>query len=540
MGHTLTFPLASLRTALHRRDADCEVASRSVPRCLRTCLITLLVAISYYAATTLGIFLKPDHTSMATFWPPSAILLAALLLARTRMWWPFLTAVLPAHLLAQLQAGATVPDALGWFVGNAGGALIGAVAIRHFGKARSLFDSVHGLVIFGIFGVLVGPVLKSLLDAAVMVPIGRGTDYWLSWTTRLTSNMISNLTIVPTIVTFGVKGTSWFRKARLARYFEAGTLAAGIVVVSLLAFSRESAASVIPAIIYAPLTFLLWAAVRFGPGGLSASMLAVTLISIWNAMHGRGPFGNLSVADHVLSMHILLIMFALPFMFTATLIVERRHSDEALKDARSRLVDVQERERHRIARELHDGIVQELTLVALGVDELRSGSKAPAKVALDKLYDQISVVSNAARDLSHNLHPFILEYLGLVRALKKLCRDAASKSGLTITFSGRDVLRPIPSDISHCLFRVAQEALQNIDKHSKARTASMEFTLRGGNALLRIVDDGVGITPGQSHGRAMGLATMRECICTLDGTCKVTSEPFKGTTVEASVPLKEV
>jgi signal transduction histidine kinase len=539
MGHTLIFPLSSLRTALHHVHAARRDAGPLVPRFLRTSLITLLVAISYYAATTLGLFLKPAHTSMATFWPPSAILLAALLLARTRMWWIFLSAVLPAHLLAQLQTGGTVPDALGWFLGNAGGALIGAVCIRHFMSGRPLFDSERGFVIFLIFGVLVAPVLKSLLDAAVTLLVGRGAHYWTSWATRLTANIVSYLIIVPTIVIFAAKGTSLIRKVNLARFFEAGVLAGAIVTVSLLVFSGETNAGGIPAIIYAPLPFLLWAAVRFGPGGLSVSMLVVALISIWNALHGRGSFGNLSVANHVFSLHILLIIFALPSMLTATLIVERRRRDEWLRDTRSKLVNAHEQERYRIARELHDGIVQQLTLVGLRVDELRSGSDPPTKPALGEIYDQISIVSNATRDLSHDLHPFILEYLGLARALEKLCRDTGAKSGLTISFSKQDVPSRLPADISHCLFRIAQEALQNIVRHSHAGAASMELKVRQGHAFLRIVDDGIGVTPEQCHAGGMGIASMRERAWALDGTCKITAGALKGTTVEASVPLKQ-
>jgi signal transduction histidine kinase len=97
----------------------------------------------------------------------------------------------------------------------------------------------------------------------------------------------------------------------------------------------------------------------------------------------------------------------------------------------------------------------------------------------------------------------------------------------------------IPSDISHCSFRVAQEALQNIVKHSHARTAFIELKVRGGHALLRIVDDGVGITSEQCDGGGMGLASMRERVRVMDGTCKVTLGTLKATTVKASVPLKE-
>jgi signal transduction histidine kinase len=539
VSHSLIFPLSRSRTASDQVDAVLQRALRSVPGFFRTSAIALLVAVSYYVGSQIGFFLTPSQSPISIFWPPNAILLAAFLLTPPRIWWVLLLAVLPAHLFVQLRTGIPVLSSLGWFVGNTGEALLGAAGIRYFKKEKLLFESVEGIVIFVAFGVLLATLLTSFVDAASTVLTALGSNYWTLWAARLTSNMIANLIIVPTIVIFGVKGISWLRGVDQARYFEAGALAVGVVVVSMLVFSRESAAGSMSALIYAPLPLLLWAALRFGVGGLSASMLVVALISAWNANQGRGPIGTLSLAGYVLSLHILLILFALPLMLTSALIAERRRSDKALKDTRIRMVDAQEQERHRIARELHDSIVQQITLVGLSVEELRSGSIASAKPALDKLYYQISDVSNATRDLSHDLHPFTLEYLGLVGALKKLCRDTAAKSTLTINLSETDVPSHLPSDISHCLFRIAQEALQNIVKHGHARAVSMELRVRSGHVLLRIVDDGVGMTPEQQHGGGMGLASMRERAWALDGTCEVTSGPEKGTTVEASVPLRE-
>ena len=344
---------------------------------------------------------------------------------------------------------------------------------------------------------------------------------------------------MPTIVTFGVKGLSLFRRVSPTRYIEAGALALAIAIVSLLVFSRDSAAGNIPAFIFAPLPLLLWAAVRFGPGGLSASLLAVALISISDGMPGQGPFGSLSGADHALSLRILLMVFAFPLLLLSALIAERSTSEQALKETRIKLVDVQEQERHRIARELHDGTVQPLTLVGLGVDQLRADFTALERPALDKLYDEISDVSNATRNLSHELHPFTLKYRGLVGALKKMCQDIGSKSSLTISFSEKDVPSRLPSDVSHCLFRVAQEALQNIVKNGHARGASMELAVCDGHVLLRIADDGVGITPEQYHSGGIGLISIRERVSVVGGTYKVTSGPLKGTTVEVSVPLSE-
>jgi signal transduction histidine kinase len=158
----------------------------------------------------------------------------------------------------------------------------------------------------------------------------------------------------------------------------------------------------------------------------------------------------LSVADGVLSLHVLLIIFALPLMLTAALVAERRSGDETLRDTRSKLVDAQEQERHRIARELHDDIVQQLTLVILGVDQLRSGSNAGTKTALDKLYHQISVVSKATRDLSHHLYPFTLEYLGLAGRSRSCAGIPARKAAPPLAF--RKKMRHLPS---HRMFPTA-------------------------------------------------------------------------------------
>lgn len=538
MSQSLIFPLSRSRTASDQVDAVAQETGHLTRRFFRTSAIALLVAISYYVGSQIGFSLTPAQSPIAPFWPPNAILLAAFLLTPPRIWWVLLLAVLPAHLLIQLRAGIPVLSSVGWFVGNTGEALLGAACIRYFKKEEPLFESVQGIAIFLAFGVLLATLVTSFVDAASTVLTGLGNNYWTLWTVRLTSNIIANLIIVPAIVIFGVNGFSSFRRASFARYLEAGFLAVGVVVVSLLVFGRESAAGSMPAFIYAPLPLLLWAALRFGTGGLSASMLVVALTSAWNAMHGRGPFANLSIADHVLSLHILLTVFALPLMLTAGLIAERRRGDEMLRETRCKLVDAQEQERHRIARELHDDIVQQLTLVGLGVHELRSEFNASAKTELDKLYDQISVVSKATRDLSHDLYPFTLEYLGLAGGLRKLCRDTGAQSGLVISFSEKGVPSRLQSDISRCLFRIAQEALQNIVKHSHARAASMELKVRGGQVMLRIVDDGIGITPEQHHSGGMGLASMRERVWALDGTCKITSGPLKGTIVEASVPTK--
>src|SRR5260370_6844753 len=260
----------------------------SVPRYIRTSAIALLVAASYYAVSQIGCLLTPAQSAISTFWPPNAILLAALLLAPPRIWWVLLLAVMPAHLSIQLKTGIPLLSSLGWFVGNTGEALLGAGCIRYFKKEKPLFESVQGVVVFIAFGVLLATLVTSFADAGSTFLTGLGSNYWTLWTARLTSNMISNLVIVPTIVILGVKGISWFRRVKPARYFEAGVLAVGIVTVSLLVFSAENGAGSMPAFVLAPLPLLLWAALRFEAGALKAINFALPLDSTSQSHHPPG------------------------------------------------------------------------------------------------------------------------------------------------------------------------------------------------------------------------------------------------------------
>lgn len=536
-----TFPRLGWRTASDSPNGLSKSVALSVPPFLRISLSALLVAAVYYAGSELGFFLKPAHTTIATFWPPSAILLAAFLLAPTKMWWVFLLAVLPAHLLVQLQDSTTLPTALGWYIANTCGPLLGAVCIRHSKEEKTLFSSLQGIIVFLMFGVLLPPLVKSFLNALATLQTGAESNYWMLWTTRLSSNITSDLILIPLIVIFWRNGISWFRSLKLARCIEASVLLAATVGISLLIFSGGNAAGSIPAVIYAPLPLLFWAAVRFGAGGLSASLLGVALISIWNAIHGRGPFGTYSMAHdilihRILFLHGLLMVFGFPLMSMAALISERRCNEETLRDTRSKLIHVQEQECYRIGRALHEDIAQRLTLVGLGIDALRAGPDASAKPPLNRLYGQISDAVATALDLSHRIYPFMVEYLGLTAALRKLCRETGTESGMTVNCSIEAVPTDLPSDVSHRLFRVAQEALQDIVQHSRAETVAVELRVGDGRVLLRITDDGVGMDPQQ--GERIGLTYMREQALSLDGTFKIMSTPKGGTVIEASVPVK--
>src|SRR3954451_19800120 len=149
----------------------------------------VVVAVGYFAGTRIGFALTPGDMPISMFWPPKAILLAALVLAPVRLWWMILLALIPAHFSAQLPQGVPVATAFGWLLGNAGEALLGAALLSRLARRRVLFHSLHGVTCFLLCAFILAPLVSSFLDAAIVVGTNWGSNYWLLWTTRSLSKM---------------------------------------------------------------------------------------------------------------------------------------------------------------------------------------------------------------------------------------------------------------------------------------------------------------------------------------------------------------
>ena len=522
-------PILKMRAGLSSVVPMDRVATATANAAFRTCLMALVVAASYYVGSRVGFLLTPGGTPISGFWPPNAILLCAFLLVPLRIWWVFVLAVLPAHFLVQLGTEIPLVPALGWFVGNTGEALLGAACVRFFNREKLLFESVQGTLVFLVFGVVVATLLTSFIDAANAVLTGFGTDYWSLWTARFTSNVIADITIVPAVVTIGT-GRFWSRQSSPARYFEAAILAGVVVLITPLVFGGTTGSFLVTVCALLPL--LLWAALRFGIGGLSLSTLGTALVCIWNAIEGRGLFAASPMPERLVSIQVFLILLAVPLMFVASEIAERRHTEETLQNTRTKLLSLQEKKFHYLAREVREDILQRLALVNLTIDEFQA-SDPSVKPALDKVCDQISEIWAVALTLSYKLHPFTVEYLGLDNALKKLCREISLKSGVAIALSLENASRLAPH-VSRRVFRIAEAALQAVAQHSGARTARVEYKVAEGRALLRITNDG---TKCSHTGEGAGLDGIREYVTSLNGAFNVVSTTQGATVIEASIPV---
>jgi PAS domain S-box-containing protein len=271
------------------------------------------------------------------------------MLTPARTWWVLVLAALPAHLLAELQGGVPLPMVMGWFVSNVTQALLGAAAIRAFDRDGRL-DNVRSFTLFVVFGVLLAPFAASFLDAGFVRLFGwGGADYWQVWRMRFFANVLTTLTVVP-------PGLALFARDGRIRVLgrgraEAIALLLALVVVGTVVFSRPGVSlHAEPALLYAPLPLLLWAALRFGLAGVSVGVLAIVVLAVRAAMHGRGPFVGLSAADNVLSLELLMIVIALPLMLLAVLLDERRRSEAARRQGEQRYRDVVESQTELICR----------------------------------------------------------------------------------------------------------------------------------------------------------------------------------------------
>jgi PAS domain S-box-containing protein len=218
-----------------------------------------------------------------------------------------------------------------------------------------------------------------------------------------------------------------------------------------------------------------------------------------------------------------------------------RQSEANLQNLAGHLILVQEEERHRIARDLHDDINQKLAMLQIDLERLVQQLPGSADQFRDVLHEQwsrVSEISSDVRGILHRLHPTKLQYVGIVATIKNLCRELSGRYQLEIDFSSDNISQEPPLEISVCLFRVLQEALQNAIKHSGSRHFRVSLNEELNEIHLKVSDSGTGFDLDEAmSGKGLGLTSMKERLRLVDGRLSISSEPQHGTTVCAHVPL---
>ena len=220
-----------------------------------------------------------------------------------------------------------------------------------------------------------------------------------------------------------------------------------------------------------------------------------------------------------------------------------RSNDREAAILAGRLIAAQESERHRIARDLHDNLSQKLSLLCMEIERLgaQAGVVPPALAeGFASLSERAMDIVHDVHSLSHDLHPPKLELLGLSPAIAGLCHDVASRHRVRIEFRQGAGSHGVSADAALCLFRVTQEALQNVVKHSGAKTATVYLTQAQQRIHLHVADDGKGFAGGSNSGVGLGLLSMRERVHMTGGRMVIRSVPGQGTRVAVALPTAPV
>lgn len=221
-------------------------------------------------------------------------------------------------------------------------------------------------------------------------------------------------------------------------------------------------------------------------------------------------------------------------------ITDRKRSEEALVSMSGRLITAHEDERTRIARELHDDLSQRMAVLQIGLEQFKQGAQGISSTAQQQLLtiaETAREVSSDIHDLSYQLHPARLELLGLVASLKGFCREFSEQHKLAVQFVPGRIEGRFPKDVTLCLYRITQEALQNVVKHSGAAEAEVELSRHSDEIVLCISDSGRGFDVESVKGVAgLGLISMRERLRLVRGHLSIESEPSRGTRIRVRIP----
>ena len=206
------------------------------------------------------------------------------------------------------------------------------------------------------------------------------------------------------------------------------------------------------------------------------------------------------------------------------------------------LITAQEKERSRLASEIHDDFSQRMALLALGLENAEEAMGSSPSEAVQQLHSLFTSASEIGADLhtfSHRLHSSTLERLGLVPGVSALCKEFSIRHGIEVDFHADNVPRTVDPDVALCVFRIVQEGLRNLNKYSGAREAKVRLRNTADKLRISICDEGIGFDVREaSKKEGLGIRSMEERAHLLGGRFEIHSEPGKGTRIEASVPLQ--
>ena len=512
-------------------------------------LQVFLTGVAYYLATEIAWALCFPNSKVSLLFPPHAVLVVILLLVPVRHWWAYTLATVLAHFVATQQAHWPVLYALHCEAFDAVQNVLVAAGIRLFIKSPLTGITLRDAMVFVLIAVIIVPFGTAFWGAAFTISNGFGTRYWIEWRNLGISNGVTAVVLVPALLLAVNRLSGRGSRVTPARMIEGSLLALGIVMVGAFVFAIVPAGpGTSPALLYAPIPLLIWAALRFGLSGISAAMLVVTFQAIWGAMHGHGPFLLQSPAENALALQMFLIVTGIPLMFLSVLLEDDRRSQQALHevedDARRNREQINLLSRVSLLGEMTASLAHELgqplsaiiTNANAGRRLIDKGKEDPetlrdilVNVASDghRAHEIIQNVRNTIKKGDAIRHPINLNEL-VTKVAHVVRPDAVAYSCELETSLAKDLplIEGDPVQIQQVLVNLVSNAFDAM-RQTPPSQRKVEISTAGdgdGKVRLSVRDHGSGIRTEvhdrlfdqffttKEHGLGMGLAIVRSIV----------------------------
>ncbi len=443
------------------------------------------------------------------------------------------------------------------FATNCMVALLNAYAVRRFVGDPPWFGNFRKASLYIVIAAGFSPAVAALGGAFVPI-LGGGSfaEYWVFYSHWYLANALPNLTLGPVFMIWYSDRAGWTHWKPARRHLEPAVVALALVGVCILTAAAAgglATGNLLPVVLLLPLPVVILSAVRFGEKGASAAILVVAVILTWRTLRGGGLFPGQESEHGVLALQLFLTGLSIPFLLLGALIDELQRAERTTRDLAASVVRAQDDERRRIARDLHDSTGQNLIAASLIAGRIESELPEGARKEFQQLEDVLQQSIRELRTVSYLLHPPLLDEAGLGLALGNFVHGFVDRTGIAVDLEISPDIDRLAPETELVLFRVVQEGLGNIARHSSSKTAVIRLDRQTGNAgqsaVLTIEDTGKGMSEsadvrrviGETASRGavpgVGLASMRERLRRIGGRLDIESAVGR-TTLRASVPIR--
>jgi signal transduction histidine kinase len=499
---------------------------------VKTVAGVLALALAYYAAAKIGQTARYT-ASVAAIWPPAGLGIAALYVWGLR-WWPgiFVGELLVNGEFLVHNPALPLGSLIGQQAGNLAEIVVGAMLLRRLIGPRAALDRVEQvgglLVALGIATAISATIGTLSMLATDVIDGSEVPTFWRTW---WLGDSAGCLVVLPLLLAWLPQPARAFRRIST---WEGTLMIVAVAGLGALTFSIEGPAA------YVAFPALIWAAFRFGPAGATLAIVITAAIAIGFTAHHAGPFSTEPIDLRTLSTQVYIVVAALTTLFLSAVAAEREHSVVELSKAK-RNEDVRAlRERHRLARELHDSVSQALFSTILHTRSAQKALKRDGAASSAPVVQSLDAIGELTRGAQSEMRALIFE-LGhdavedeLVAALRAHASVLRTRLELEVEVAGPEHV-PLSPRAQTELFGIAREALANVVKHAGTDKARVHVAAHPGRVVMEVRDEGSGFDPAARHPGHFGLESMRSRAAELGAALTISSAPGAGTVVRVEV-----